>query len=213
MGKYLHPVPDDAQFAPITTAELVNYLASCSRLAKPKVVLPIGIQASGKSTLAQALAEQAGFTWICWDKIEKETSEHWRSVPQLVFHLFSEALTRQESIIFDAMLVTPTSLDPVLQQVGKAGSDIVLVYFDISPLTCLARNRKRDNNRIPERIITDTFTNFSYSRQPYSYPYEVVTLREIKPCDEIAPVKAGDYLFHSSIIQKGTHNVSLAQQT
>ena len=152
----------------------------------------IGVPGSGKTTLAQKIAEK-GWKYINADSIRLELygNAAEQGDKEEVFALFftrlEELMLKGVDVIIDNTNLNPKQRKPILERCEKFGyADIQLWLLDIPLEICLERNRSRDRI-VPEDIVSNMFMELNKSGRPKRTEGKVVIIR---------PSKDGkDYLF------------------
>jgi predicted kinase len=149
-----------------------------------KLILLIGIQGSGKTTLANKLVTK-GFSRIGADDIRGELfgDPIIQADTSKVFEIF---FARLEKLLADGgdVVVDNTNLNskhrkPIIDMAKAAGyTDIQLWLLDIPLETCLKRNAQRDRV-VPEETITNYHNELSRYR-PHRSEGKLVILRPNK---------------------------------
>ncbi len=149
-----------------------------------KLILLIGIQGSGKTTLAKKLVTK-GFSRICADDIRGELfgDPIIQADTSKVFEIF---FARLEKLLADGgdVVVDNTNLNskhrkPIIDMAKAAGyTDIQLWLLDIPLETCLKRNAQRDRV-VPEETITNYHNELNRYR-PHRSEGKLVILRPNK---------------------------------
>lgn len=125
-----------------------------------RLILMIGLPGSGKSFLAQKLAEgDPSYRWISTDAIREQLfgdeafQGPWLPIWSRVREQFREAMTQQAVAIYDATNARRRNRRDALREVRRMGFESVSGLWVNSPLElCLDRNRKR-SRRVPEAVI------------------------------------------------------------
>lgn len=157
-----------------------------------KLILLVGIPASGKSTLSQKLIAK-GFHCLNADSIRLELygNEITQGNAEDVFKIFFE---RMDALLKDgkSILVDNTNLKPEhrKQIIDRAKSsnyqDIQIWLLDVPLEVCLERNRNRER-QLPEDVITHMYNELNRNWRPKRSEGKLVVLR---------PTPDGkDYLF------------------
>jgi len=157
-----------------------------------RIILMIGVPGSGKTTLAQKIAEK-GWKYINADSIRLELYGNAAEqgdkdeVFALFFTRLEELMLEGVDVIIDNTNLNPKQRKPILERCEKFGyADIQLWLLDIPLEICLERNRSRDRI-VPEDIISNMFMELNKSGRPKRTEGKVVIIR---------PSKDGkDYLF------------------
>lgn len=157
-----------------------------------RIILMIGVPGSGKTTLAQKIAEK-GWKYINADSIRLELygNAAEQGDKEQVFTLFftrlEELMMEGVDVIIDNTNLNPKQRKPILERCEKFGySDIQLWLLDIPLELCLERNRSRDRI-VPEDIVSNMYVELYKSGRPKRTEGKVVVIR---------PSKDGkDYLF------------------
>ena len=125
-----------------------------------KLILLIGIQGSGKTTLALKLVEK-GFKRICADDIRAELfgDAIIQGDTTQVFSIFFERLEKLFAeggdIVVDNTNLNAKQRQPILERAAAAGyTDIQLWLLDVPLALCLKRNASRERV-VPEDIVTN----------------------------------------------------------
>lgn len=157
-----------------------------------RIILMIGVPGSGKTTLAQKIAEK-GWKYINADSIRLELygNAAEQGDKEQVFTLFftrlEELMMEGVDVIIDNTNLNPKQRKPILERCEKFGyADIQLWLLDIPLELCLERNRSRDRI-VPEDIVSNMYVELYKSGRPKRTEGKVVVIR---------PSKDGkDYLF------------------
>jgi predicted kinase len=119
----------------------------------------IGLPASGKSTLAQILAQESGGLIISTDRVraqlygDEAVQGVWQEIEKEVFSQVKGAIDQRQSVIYDATNANRLWRTGFLQQVADFG-DLRWIgwYLDLPVEVCKQRNRERDR-LVPESVI------------------------------------------------------------
>lgn len=157
-----------------------------------RIILMIGVPGSGKTTLAQKIAEK-GWKYINADSIRLELygNAAEQGDKEQVFNLFftrlEELMLEGVDVIIDNTNLNPKQRKPILERCEKFGyADVQLWLLDIPLEICLERNRSRDRI-VPEDIVSNMYMELNKSGRPKRTEGKVVIIR---------PSKDGkDYLF------------------
>jgi predicted kinase len=154
-----------------------------------KLILLVGIPASGKSTLAKKLI-QKGFICINADAIRAELygDELKQGDPQEVFSVFFdrlEALMKEEKdIVVDNTNLKIQHRKQILDRGQKFGyEDIQLWVLDVPLDVCLKRNAARER-KVEEDILANMFMSFNRSGRPRKEEGKLVLIRPGKDADD-----------------------------
>lgn len=125
----------------------------------PKIVLLVGIPASGKSTLAAAL-QARGFYCLSRDRIRAELTgdetdhDHEYEVTRRFNARLHSLLRTKRCIVVDTTNVCSDHRWAVLRPAGRHGyNGRYLIHLDLPLRTCLKRNLLRERNVPPEVLI------------------------------------------------------------
>ncbi len=147
-----------------------------------RLVLIVGIPASGKTTLSQRLIER-GYTCFSADEIREQL---WGDAadqrePERVFALFfsllEKALLTGLDIVIDNTNINSRHRGPILERARQAGyTDIQLWVLDVPLEICLERNRARQRS-VPEDIVTNMFNTLLGPGKPKRHEGKIVIIR------------------------------------
>jgi predicted kinase len=147
-----------------------------------KLILLVGIPASGKSTLAGKLL-QKGYTIINADTIRFELygNELEQGNPQDVFALFFERLEAllkdEKEIVVDNTNLKLAHRKQILDRAHKFGyQDIQLWVLDVPLDVCLQRNAARER-KVEEDVLANMFMTFNRSGRPRKEEGKLVLIR------------------------------------
>lgn len=150
--------------------------------AVKRLVLLVGVPASGKSTLAQRLIDK-GYVCLNADAIRKELhgDEGEQSDAEKVFGIFferlEEALAQSCDIVIDNTNINTKHRSPILQRAIKAGyEDIQLWVLDTPLETCLERNRGRERS-LPDEIVSNYYNALHGHGKPRKHEGKLVIVR------------------------------------
>jgi predicted kinase len=129
----------------------------------------IGLPASGKSTLAQILAQESGGLVISTDRVraqlygDEAIQGVWQEIEAEVFSQVKGAIDQRQSVIYDATNANCLWRTGFLQQVATFGDTCWLGwYLDLPIDVCKERNRGRDR-LVPESVIDSMATDLAQS--------------------------------------------------
>jgi predicted kinase len=154
-----------------------------------KLILLVGIPASGKSTLAGKLV-QKGFECINADAIRAELygNELQQGDPQEVFSVFFdrlEALMKDEKdIVVDNTNLKVPHRKQILDRGHKFGyGDVQLWVLDVPLDVCLQRNAARDK-KVEEDVLANMFMSFNRGGRPRKEEGKLVLIRPGKDAND-----------------------------
>ena len=147
-----------------------------------KLILLVGIPASGKTTLANKLA-QKGFDCINADAIRGELygDELEQGDPEHVFSVFFERLDGmmkdEKDIVVDNTNLKVAHRKQILDRGHKFGyGDIQLWVLDVALDVCLQRNALREK-KVQEDVLANMFMTFNRSGRPRKEEGKLVLIR------------------------------------
>jgi predicted kinase len=127
--------------------------------------LLIGLPASGKSTLAQLLAQQTGGLIVSTDAIRAQIygdtsiQGDWAEIEAEVFSQIRLAVAHQQSAIYDATNASQTWRVKFLQQTADLPNTRWIGWYLTTPIQlCKQRNQQRDR-QVPDRVIDSMATD------------------------------------------------------
>jgi predicted kinase len=124
-------------------------------LGIPRVIMLMGIPASGKSTLAKQIAEVAGYDYLRLnaDSIRQEIygseTVYGQDEIDILHARFEAALTAGQRVVVDNMHLDDTARLPIIERAKLYGCKLEIVFLDVSFADCLERNNKR-SRQIPD---------------------------------------------------------------
>lgn len=142
---------DKPKYPRISAVELLR------RLKNPRLIAPIGLQASGKTTFREALEAQ-GYVAINGDAIRGELygDESIQGDSKVIFALALErllaALSAGRNVVLDLTNLTPSGRAPFVKPAREMGIIPHFVLMDTTLEVCLERNRQRQRH-VPEGAI------------------------------------------------------------
>lgn len=147
-----------------------------------RLVLMVGIPASGKTTLSRRLTER-GYAYFNADDIRQQLwgdSADQRE-PEKVFAIFfarlEEALAAGLDIVIDNTNINSRHRSPILERAASFGyTDIQLWVLDVPLEVCLERNRARQRS-VPEDIVTNMFNTLTGPGKPRRHEGKTVIIR------------------------------------
>jgi len=155
-----------------------------------KLILLVGIPASGKSTLAGKLV-QKGYTVINADAIRLELygNEMEQGNPQDVFALFFQRLEGllqdEKDIVVDNTNLKLAHRKQILDRAHKFGyQDIQLWVLDVPLDVCLERNAARER-KVEEDVLANMFMTFNRSGRPRKEEGRLVLIRLGKDANDL----------------------------
>ena len=144
-------------------------------MSNPKLILTIGISASGKSTFAeQMLAKEANLVRVSRD----EYRYMWRNagvvspaienlitkrVNQDIYHF----LTSGEKVIYDATNLSASYLNQFVKSFNEL-AEIEFVVFDVDVDECIRRDALRQR-KVGEEVIRKQYKNFLNLKKNYNF--------------------------------------------
>jgi predicted kinase len=147
-----------------------------------RIILLVGVPASGKSTLARKLVER-GYQCVCADTIRAELygNEIEQGEPAKVFEIFFQRL---ENLLKDGadIVVDNTNLKEqyrkeITDRAQKFGyEDIQLWILDVPLSVCIERNTNRER-RIENDILTNMYNQFSRNGRPKRTEGKIVMIK------------------------------------
>jgi predicted kinase len=147
-----------------------------------RLVVLLGIPGSGKTTLAQTLAER-GYKRINADDIRHEL---WgdaidQSNPEKVFAIFNaryeEMLGAGDDIVVDNTNINPKHRAPILTKARQAGyQDIQLWVLDVPLELCLQGNKARGRN-VPEEVVANYHDFLQGAGRPKRHEGHIIIVR------------------------------------
>jgi predicted kinase len=147
-----------------------------------KLILLIGIPASGKTTLAQKLVLK-GFSSINADTIRGELygDELEQGDPQDVFSVFFDRLDvllkAEKDIVVDNTNLKSVHRKQIIDRAQKIGyKDIQLWVLDVPLDVCLQRNANREK-KVQEDVLANMFMTFNRSGRPRKEEGKLVLIR------------------------------------
>lgn len=154
-----------------------------------KLILLVGIPASGKSTLAKKLIAK-GFTCLNADTIRKEL---WgdpmdQREPEKVFGILyqhlEECLSKDMDVVVDNTNLNKKQRKPILDRARKFGyTDIQLWLLDVPLDVCLERNEAREH-KVPDHVISDLYLILNRQGRPQKTEGRLVLIRPGKDEDD-----------------------------
>jgi len=147
-----------------------------------KLIVMVGVPASGKSTLSKKLIEK-GFHYMNADSIRLEMygDEIIQGDKEEVFNLFfqrlEEALKQELDIVVDNTNLNQKQRKPILDRAKNAGyTDVQLWLLDVPLELCIERNKSR-TRQVPEDIIANMFMELNRTGRPQRAEGKVVIIR------------------------------------
>jgi predicted kinase len=147
-----------------------------------KLILLVGLPASGKTTLAKKLVEK-GFECLNADTIRAELygDESEQGDPAKVFSLLLERLQSlmesKKDIVVDNTNLKPAHRRPILDRARTGGyKDVQLWVLDVPLDVCLHRNALRER-KVQEDVIANMFMTFNRTGRPSSEEGRLVLIR------------------------------------
>jgi len=154
-----------------------------------KLILLVGIPASGKSTLAGKLVKK-GYYIINADTIRLELygNELEQGNPQDVFAMFFERLEAlmkdEKDIVVDNTNLKPAHRKQIIDRGRKFGyQDIQLWVLDVPLELCLKRNAERQR-QVADDVIASMFMTFNKSGRPRKEEGKLVLIRPGKDAND-----------------------------
>lgn len=147
-----------------------------------RIILLVGVPASGKSTLARKMVER-GYQCICADTIRAELygNEIEQGDPKKVFEIFFERL---ETFLKDGadVVVDNTNLkEPYRKEITDRAKkfgyeDIQLWILDVPLDVCISRNANRER-KIDSGILTNMYNQFNRNGRPKRTEGKIVLIK------------------------------------
>jgi predicted kinase len=147
-----------------------------------RIILLVGVPASGKSTLARKLVER-GYQSICADTIRAELygNEIEQGDPMKVFEIFFERLEKLllgglDVVVDNTNLKVPYRKE-ITDRAQKFGyEDIQFWVLDVPLDVCIARNSARER-KIENDILTNMYHQFDRNGRPKRSEGKIVLVR------------------------------------
>lgn len=158
---------DDLNFENLAKGFILTLSLPKRHYKNPIAMILIGIPASGKSYLAAQVAANLPFSNISENSIESYLSSH--NVQELerdtilVFAsmVMKNLISNSLNCIFDTSLKTFYERQEFRKMIGKAGGEVLTIYFDIHPNICFERIEKR-NKKIIDGELKGSIMNRQY---------------------------------------------------
>lgn len=121
---------------------------------KQKLIVMVGLPASGKSTKGLQIAEDNDFAYISRDNVRDmlgmRYSTQAEDVVKKVTRCYAEAaLIRGESVVIDATNLGVKSRASYVQLAKQYKADPLALVMNTSYETCTLRNAQREDGRVP----------------------------------------------------------------
>ena len=120
---------------------ILSYMKSLS-LAKPHLIIMVGLPGSGKSFFADKFAETFHAPYVSLQKISGLTSKNDVAIAQLQL---DELLKTSQSIIFEGASSTKTERAALAKKARAAGYEPLLVWVQVDPFTAKDRSTSIKN--------------------------------------------------------------------
>ena len=135
-----------------------------------KLIIMVGLPASGKSTLAKKYAEEFDCELIQYDAI------HNPDVPRTIMAMLKTDMEEGKDVIIDGVYVTKKSRAPLVELARSYGAEINFYMVDTSMEDCLANNEER------EHPINEHFIKFASAlyEEPTEDEYDTLIRSEEK---------------------------------
>lgn len=135
----------------------------------PKLVMPIGISGSGKSSWMREMFSKGGYVVISPDKVRKELTgdisnhEHEEEVWKNVERATANALKRGDNVILDATNVNTEKRREFIKKMPPHRPFAKI--FNVSPKEAIKRVKKDiakgiDRSNVPEEVIMKQYDDF-----------------------------------------------------
>ena len=152
------------------------------------LIVMCGAPASGKSTVADNIAEEYAMTIICPDDIRAEIfgdaadqRDGWR-VFQLAYDRMCECLDAGESVVFDATNCRRRARRDILAEADGLYDVSICAVSSVDLDTCLSRNASR-SRQVPEDVIEKMFNNLNAcwpdTDEGFDYVVEISELEDL----------------------------------
>lgn len=144
-----------------------NVLAGKDGISPPRLYILCGLPFAGKSTLAQALADREGLTFIAIDAINTERGlginaapiapEQWDGTYAEAYRRLESALAAGQSVIFDAASFTREQRDDLRTIAARHGARARVLWVDVPAATATARWRRNRQTRTRYDVRDEDF--------------------------------------------------------
>ncbi len=191
---------NQADMQPVTVAELLGLLGG------PRLIVLIGLPASGKSTLAETL-ESLGYFRSSADKIRGELygDEHIQGNPDEVYGLvwkrLHTALEQGRLVVSDLLNLSRSRRVGIIELAKSKGLVPDLFLLDVPYNVCIERNRKRDRH-VPEELLRDFALALRSSGAPRPDEGRLTVLRQSDELGKFYIVPAGEPLLIAAALPK-----------
>ncbi len=135
-------------------------------LAKPHVIIMVGLPGSGKSFFAEKFAETFHTPLVSEQKINQLTNE---STTELADLQLTELLKTNQTIIFEGASSTRTDRMALTKKARSAGYEPLIVWVQVDPTTARERSvEAKQASLSPEQfdILTKRFTPPNSTERP-----------------------------------------------
>lgn len=138
---------------------------------KPRLIMLVGLPASGKSTIAKDLSDEYNANIHSSDKLRKElygdenTQENNNNLFSKLHKRIKEDLRSGNSVIYDATNISYKKRIGFLREFKKIECEKICIVMATPYHECLKRNQKRER-QVPEYVIKKMYMNWN---TPYWY--------------------------------------------
>lgn len=166
-------------------------------LAKPLIIMVVGLPGAGKSFFAQQFSETFGAPVVSFDKVYSEIAKEYAQGPKLyslvqriVGFQIEEFVKTDKTFIVDGGVSSKTERLAVRKFASKCGYDTMIIWVQTDMATCQHRALKRAKNKNDDK--------FSVQLSAEAFTYQAKRLAQ-PSLDENVVVISGKHTYSAQV--------------